>query len=79
MVSAAGPSLFFAGMSGCRMPIATAHGEGRAVFDREGSDVAALLAALCRQSRRAHRELSLEPSGRCGATGFTTADGRRII
>jgi phosphoribosylformylglycinamidine synthase len=29
------PSLFLAGMAGSRLPIATSHGEGRAVFDSE--------------------------------------------
>ncbi len=36
------PSLFFAGMSGSRMPIAVAHGEGRAEFSRSGSAQQAL-------------------------------------
>ena len=33
-----GPSLFFAGMGGSRMPIAVAHGEGYAQFAHEGSE-----------------------------------------
>jgi phosphoribosylformylglycinamidine synthase len=35
------PSLFFTGMAGSRLPIATAHGEGRVVFDREADRYAA--------------------------------------
>jgi phosphoribosylformylglycinamidine synthase len=35
------PSLFFAGMAGSRLPIATAHGEGRVVFDRDADRYAA--------------------------------------
>ena len=33
------PSIFFAGMAGSRIPVVTAHGEGRALFARD-EDVA---------------------------------------
>ena len=73
------PSLFFAGMAGSRMPIATAHGEGRAVFDRPGS--AGLLALRFVDNRGVPTETyPLNPNGSPqGATGFTTADGRFTI
>jgi len=73
------PSLFFAGMAGSRMPIATAHGEGRAVFDRPGSP--GLLALRFVDNRGAPTETyPLNPNGSPqGATGFTTADGRFTI
>ncbi len=35
------PSLFLAGMAGSRLPIATAHGEGRVAFEREADRYAA--------------------------------------
>jgi phosphoribosylformylglycinamidine synthase len=75
------PSLFFSGMAGSRMPIATAHGEGRAVFDRPGSDTAALLALRFVDHRGAPTETyPLNPNGSPqGATGFTTADGRFTV
>jgi phosphoribosylformylglycinamidine synthase len=75
------PSLFFSGMAGSRMPIATAHGEGRAVFDRPGSEKSALLALRYVDNRGAATETyPLNPNGSPqGATGFTTADGRYTI
>jgi len=76
------PSLFLAGMEGSRLPIAVAHGEGRAEFDHP-DDAEALL----------HRELAClryvdnrgEPAARypanpngspAGITGVTSRDGR---
>ena len=38
------PSLFFAGMHGSRIPVAIAHGEGRATFDRDADRDAATIA-----------------------------------
>jgi len=75
------PSLFFSGMAGSRMPIATAHGEGRAVFDRPGSEQAAILALRYVDNRGAPTETyPLNPNGSPGgATGFTTADGRFTV
>ena len=55
------PSLFFAGMEGSRIPVATAHGEGlRRVPRRRGARgrAAARRAALRRQSRHRDRDLS---------------------
>ena len=74
-------SLFFAGMAGSRVPIVTAHGEGRAVFDRPGSEAAALLALRYVDNHGAPTEsYPLNPNGSPqGATGFTTADGRFTI
>ena len=77
------PSLFFAGMEGSRMPIAVAHGEGRAEFaarDAFDSLVACEpdVAALRRQSRPAGTErYPANPNGSPrGLTGITTPDGR---
>ena len=46
------PSIFFAGMAGSRIPVVTAHGEGRALFARD-EDVERhhRLGPLRRQSR----------------------------
>jgi phosphoribosylformylglycinamidine synthase len=76
------PSLFFVGMEGSRMPIAVAHGEGRAEFAN-----AAGLDALVRANLMALRFVDnhgrvaetypANPSGApAGLTGITSKDGR---
>jgi phosphoribosylformylglycinamidine synthase len=75
------PSIFFAGMAGSRIPIATAHGEGRASF---ASAEARARAAVCLRyvdNRGAATErYPLNPSGSPGGiSGLTTADGRFTI
>ncbi|MCC7215181.1 MAG: phosphoribosylformylglycinamidine synthase [Burkholderiales bacterium] len=77
------PSLFFAGMAGSRIPVATAHGEGRAEF----RDAQALAAAVPLVALRFvdHRGAATEvypynPNGSPGGiTGLTTPDGRFTI
>jgi phosphoribosylformylglycinamidine synthase len=77
------PSLFFAGMAGSRLPVATAHGEGYAEF----ADAAALRAAQPLVALRYvdHRGLATESypynvnGSPEGVTGLTTADGRFTI
>jgi phosphoribosylformylglycinamidine synthase len=77
------PSLFFRGMEGSRIPVATAHGEGYAEF----GDAAQLAAAQPYVALR-----YVDPAGRAterypynvngspqGITGLTTADGRFTI
>ncbi len=76
------PSLFFAGMAGSRMPIAVAHGEGRAEFTSAGA-----LDALVREKLlslrfiendgRPAQRYPANPNGSpAGLTGITTPDGR---
>lgn len=76
------PSLFFAGMAGSRMPIAVAHGEGRAEFTQPGA-----LDALVRENLLSLRfvDNNAQPAQRypanpngspLGLTGITTPDGR---
>ncbi len=78
-------SLFFAGMAGSRMPIAVAHGEGRAVFS-QASD----LGALQRGGQVAARFIDTQgqvatrypqnPNGTPeGVTAISNADGRVTI
>ncbi len=77
------PSLFFAGMEGSRIPVATAHGEGYAEF----RDAAQLAAAQPLVSLRFvdHRGAPTEAypyncnGSPQGITGLTTADGRFTI
>ena len=75
------PSMFFAGMAGSRLPIATAHGEGRARFDQPGSAGRAIVALRYVDNRGAATEAyPYNPSGSPqGTTGLTTADGRFTI
>jgi phosphoribosylformylglycinamidine synthase len=72
------PSILFAGMAGSRMPVAAAHGEGRAVFARE-ADARGAIAALrfVDHYGKPTETYPLNPNGSPGGlTGFTTADGR---
>ena len=75
-----GPSILFAGMAGSRMPIATAHGEGRAEFagPQEQALAAPLVSLRFADNRGQPTErYPLNPNGSPqGITGLTTADGR---
>jgi phosphoribosylformylglycinamidine synthase len=75
------PSIFFDGMAGSRMPVAVAHGEGRAVF-ADGAVQSAAVPAL-RFVENAGAPASRYPANPNGSpdglTGFTTADGRFTI
>jgi phosphoribosylformylglycinamidine synthase len=72
------PSILFAGMVGSRMPIATAHGEGRAFFPQPAKPIVAMR-YVDNHGRPADR-YPLNPGGSAGgATGYSTADGRFTI
>ena len=75
------PSIFFSGMTGSRIPIAVAHGEGRADFSQRG-DVAVVLGAM-RFVDGAGRPATAYPSNPNGSpdglTAVTTADGRFTV
>src|SRR5207244_2822763 len=75
------PSLFLAGMAGSRMPIANAHGEGRAVFaDAAAADAAIVCARYVDSSGAPTERYPYNPNGSPrGVTGLTTADGRFTI
>jgi phosphoribosylformylglycinamidine synthase len=72
------PSIFFQGMSGSRLPIAVAHGEGFADFSQRGNE------GVVKQTMRfvdnlgaATETYPFNPNGSPGGlTGVTTADGR---
>ncbi len=77
------PSLFFRGMEGSRIPVATAHGEGYAEFrDLTQRNAAQPLVALRFVDNRG-RPTEAYPCNANGspdgATGLTTADGRYTI
>jgi phosphoribosylformylglycinamidine synthase len=77
------PSLFFRGMEGSRIPIATAHGEGYAEF-RDAAQLAAAQPYVTlrfvdnagQPTERYPRNANGSPQG---ITGLTTADGRFSI
>jgi phosphoribosylformylglycinamidine synthase len=76
-------SPFFAGMAGSRLPIAVAHGEGRAVFGDAGAECAAAPLTVMRfvDGRGAVAErYPANPNGSPqGAAGYTSEGGRVTI
>ncbi|MCP5270390.1 MAG: phosphoribosylformylglycinamidine synthase [Burkholderiaceae bacterium] len=72
------PSLFFAGMAGSRIPIAVAHGEGRADFSQRGDVAKVQRAARWVDGHgQATEAYPANPNGSPGGlTAVTTADGR---
>jgi phosphoribosylformylglycinamidine synthase len=77
------PSIFFTGMEGSRVPIVTAHGEGRAVFkDAKAMDAARYLVAARYVDNRGKvtETYPYNPNGSPqGVTALTTPDGRFTI
>jgi phosphoribosylformylglycinamidine synthase len=75
------PSLFLSGMSGSRLPIATSHGEGRAVFASDDDRQAALTALRYVDNFGDVAKLyPANPNGsEDGICGLTTDDGRVTI
>lgn len=74
------PSIFLNGMSGSRMPVVIAHGEGRAVFRESGSDDAHVALRYVDAQGRVTEAFPFNPNGsRGGVTGLTTSDGRFTI
>jgi len=75
------PSILLAGMAGSRMAIATAHGEGRALFDSTEARSRAIVALRFVDNRGVATEVyPLNPNGSPGGiTGLTTHDGRFTI
>jgi len=70
-----GPSLFFDGMAGARMPIVTAHGEGYA-----GSGEAMAAMRYIDTYGRVTQTYPLNPNGSVsGIAGLTSTDGRALI
>jgi phosphoribosylformylglycinamidine synthase len=75
------PSILMRGMVGSRMPIVTAHGEGRARFSKPDDLKKALVSMRFVDNRGAVTEAyPLNPNGSPqGITGLTTPDGRFTI
>jgi phosphoribosylformylglycinamidine synthase len=79
------PSILLAGMAGSRVPIAVAHGEGLAVFDKPADREAILKSGLASVRfvdgrGQATERYPWNPNGSAGGlTGFTSQDGRATI
>jgi len=79
------PSIFLQGMAGSRLPIAIAHGEGRAEFETVSDQQQALAANLVslryvdNRGEVADRYPSNPNGSPEGITGLTTPDGRATI
>ena len=75
------PSILLAGMAGSRMPIAVAHGEGRAEYRDSGADLAKGVALrYIENSGEPATRYPANPNGSPGGiTGLTTEDGRVTI
>jgi phosphoribosylformylglycinamidine synthase len=77
------PSLFFRGMEGSRIPVATAHGEGYAEFRDAAQRIAAQPLVALRFVDSRGRQTEAYPCNANGSpdgvTGLTTADGRYTI
>lgn len=79
------PSILLQGMAGSRLPIAVAHGEGRAVWSTDVSEQQGLKSGLVAlrytdNLGEATENYPANPNGSAnGATGFTTPDGRITI
>ena len=75
------PSILLAGMAGSRMPIAVAHGEGRAEYRDPGADLAKGVALrYIENSGEVAERYPANPNGSPrGITGLTTEDGRVTI
>ncbi|HEY3383553.1 MAG TPA: phosphoribosylformylglycinamidine synthase [Vicinamibacterales bacterium] len=75
------PSVLFAGMVGCRLPVVTAHGEGYTLFDSPADAARVVVAARYVDNRgRATEIYPLNPNGSPGGvTAVTTPDGRFTV
>jgi len=77
------PSLFLNGMAGSRMPIATSHGEGRAVFSSDDTRYAASYTVALRyvdNYGQVADQYPANPNGsRDGICGLANEDGRVTI
>ena len=78
------PSLFLTAMDGSELPIAVAHGEGRAAFDGDAFDRATRERLVCLQyvasdGSPAERYPANPNGSQAGVAGVTTPDGRVTI
>jgi phosphoribosylformylglycinamidine synthase len=74
------PSILLRGMAGSRMPIATAHGEGFASFEKTDNEKALVALRFVDNHGKVTERYPLNPNGSPqGITGLTTPDGRFTV
>jgi len=74
------PSLFFAGMAGSLLPVATAHGEGQAQFLADQTVPSSIALRYVDANGKAAFEYPQNPNGSPdGVTGLCNNDGRITI
>lgn len=74
-----GPSILLQGMAGSRIPVAVAHGEGRALY-AEGAGHGAVAVRYVDNRGRVTQRYPLNPNGSpAGIAGLTSTDGRATI
>jgi phosphoribosylformylglycinamidine synthase len=74
------PSLFLRGMEGSRIPVAVAHGEGRADFGNPADQASALIALRYLDGDQVATRYPANPNGSPDAiAGLTSSDGRATI
>ena len=74
------PSLFLRGMAGSRIPVAVAHGEGRAVFDASLDQSAVDVSVRYVEGGQVANHYPANPNGSPdGIAGVTSRDGRATI
>jgi phosphoribosylformylglycinamidine synthase len=74
------PSILFRGMAGSRIPVVTAHGEGRAEFAKGSLEKCLVAMRYIDNTGEVAERYPYNPSGTPGGiTGVTTADGRFTI
>ena len=74
------PSIFLRGMEGSLLPVATAHGEGRARFDGDAGDSVLVALRYVDGHGRPVEHYPENPNGSpAGITGLCNTDGRVTI
>jgi len=74
------PSILFRGMAGSRIPVVTAHGEGRALFEKDSLEKCLVAMRYVDNKGEVAERYPYNPSGTPrGITGVTTADGRFTV
>jgi phosphoribosylformylglycinamidine synthase len=74
------PSVLLKGMAGSRLPVAVAHGEGRAVFGSAGASATSVALRFVDNHGKPTEQYPANPNGSpFGVTGVTTVDGRATI
>lgn len=72
-------NLFFAGMAGAQIPVAIAHGEGRACFQGDSNDVSQMAAQYVDNSGQVTQQYPYNPNGSDQAVAAVSGAGGRVL